>query len=211
MLIRMAFPSRQSVLTQDTTYIKSPATRPWIGSPRIRQHDNITHDNSQSDPSLCYPCILSPVFGAYLTMVQLRDKDRQITIVLLGVTGAGKSTFAHIASGQNVVIGHGVDPCTQDPLAVHFKLGDRNIVLVDTPGFDDDVRSDVEILGDIAKWLAQEGLITDRPVDGLILLHPATHTFSSGNEKKRKRLLESILGDDAYSRVVIATTNVGES
>ncbi|KAK4450499.1 GTP-binding protein A [Podospora aff. communis PSN243] len=133
--------------------------------------------------------------------------DNVFTIVLLGVTGAGKSTFASIASGKQVKIGHGVDPCTQDPLAVTFEMGDQSIVLIDTPGFDDDTRSDVEILRDIAEWLGHEGFISKhRPLDGLILLHPATHTKISRNERKRSRLLEKILGQDAYSRVVIATT-----
>ncbi|KAK5651197.1 hypothetical protein OQA88_12745 [Cercophora sp. LCS_1] len=130
-----------------------------------------------------------------------------ITIVLLGVTGAGKSTFASIASGKDVRIGHGVDPCTQDPLAVKFKLGDQEIVLIDTPGFDDDKRSDLEILRDIAGWLGQRGYVTQhRSLDGLILLHPATHAVVSKNERKRSRILESILGEDAYNRVVIAAT-----
>ncbi|KAK0623879.1 P-loop containing nucleoside triphosphate hydrolase protein [Immersiella caudata] len=146
------------------------------------------------------------------TMTQPAGPE-QFTIVLLGVTGAGKSTFASIASGKKVIVGHGVDPCTQDPLAVEFPLGDRNVILIDTPGFDDDLRSDVEILRDIADWLGKEGYITkDRPLDGLILLHPATHTVISRNERKRSRLLEKILGENAYSRVVIATTmweNIG--
>jgi len=142
-----------------------------------------------------------------MAMTQPKDDDHRVTIVLLGVTGAGKSTFTAMASGREVKIGHGVDPCTQDPLAVQFELKDQTIVLVDTPGFDDDARSDVEILRDIAEWLGKEGHITkERPLDGLILLHPATHTAVSGNERKRARLLEKILGDDAYSRVVIATT-----
>jgi len=131
---------------------------------------------------------------------------RRFTIVLLGVTGAGKSTFVSVASNQAVRVGHGADPCTQDPEAVCFKLGDDEVVLIDTPGFDDSMRSDVEILADIAKWLDEKGYTKTRPVDGLILLHPATHTVVSGNERKRTRLLEKILGAGAYNRIVIATT-----
>jgi GTPase Era involved in 16S rRNA processing len=142
-----------------------------------------------------------------IPMTQQSEEDRPVVIVLLGVTGAGKSTFVSTASGKELVIGHGLDPCTQDPLAVSFNLKDRNIVLIDTPGFDDDVRTDVEILGDIAEWLANRGYIKkDHPVDGLILLHPATHRTVTGNERKRTRLLHKILGDDAYRRVIIATT-----
>jgi len=37
--------------------------------------------------------------------------DGEVVIALLGVTGAGKSTFVSIASGERLEIGHGVDPC----------------------------------------------------------------------------------------------------
>jgi len=38
---------------------------------------------------------------------------KDITIILLGVTGAGKSTFVSLASAKrDIKIGHGVDPCT---------------------------------------------------------------------------------------------------
>ena len=41
-----------------------------------------------------------------------RRKDGKVMIALLGVTGAGKTTFVSLASGRNdLKIGHGVDPC----------------------------------------------------------------------------------------------------
>ncbi|KAK1752283.1 GTP-binding protein A [Echria macrotheca] len=65
-------------------------------------------------------------------------------------------------------------PGTQEPQAVEFILDDRKIVLVDTPGFDDDKRSDIEILRAIAKWLSSKDARKKRKLDGLILLHPIT-------------------------------------
>ncbi len=133
-------------------------------------------------------------------------------VVLVGVTGAGKTTFASVASDQkDLGIGDGLDPCTRDPHAVHFTLDGRPVVLNDTPGFDDTVRTDIEILEGIGKWVAKQGFTKSQPLDGLILLHPiyVTHEFDSSMERKRIRLLESILGKDAYKRVVIATTMWG--
>jgi len=95
---------------------------------------------------------------------------------------------------------------TQDPEAIKFQLDGRSVVLIDTPGFDDDARSDLEILEDIGKWLAKEGFTSNHQLDGLILLHPITHNRVGGMERKRTRLLEKILGADAYKRIVIATT-----
>lgn len=133
-------------------------------------------------------------------------KTRQFTILLIGVTGAGKSTFANRASGQEVKVGYGIDPCTQDPQAVLFQLDNHQIVLIDTPGFDDTQRSDVEILRDVAKWMTEQNLLKNQFVDALILFHPVTRDVVSGDEKRRTQLLKTLLGDDAYNRVTIATT-----
>ena len=47
-----------------------------------------------------------------------KQHRRETTIALLGVTGAGKSTFASKASGRDDVrIGFGVEPCEN---AVHY-------------------------------------------------------------------------------------------
>ncbi|GAB1318342.1 hypothetical protein MFIFM68171_08552 [Madurella fahalii] len=131
-----------------------------------------------------------------------------VLIGLIGVTGAGKTTFASIASGQTgLKIGNTLKSCTQEPQVVRFEVDGHPIVLVDTPGFDDDERSDVEILEIIAKWLSihnsgRRHLL----LDGLILLHPITANRIGGTERKRTRLLQTILGEDAYKRVIIATT-----
>jgi len=79
--------------------------------------------------------------------------------------------------------------------------------LVDTPGFDDDDRTDVEILQAIVEWLSKNRAKRRRPhLDGLILLHPITSNRIGGTERKRTRLLQAILGEDAYKRIIIATT-----
>ncbi len=96
---------------------------------------------------------------------------------------------------------------TQDPQAVRFVLDGRIILLIDTSGFDDDNRSDVQILEDIARWLAKEGYMKKSgQLDGLIFLHPVTMHRVGGSERKRTRLLQNLLGEKAYKRIIIATT-----
>ncbi|KAK0711825.1 P-loop containing nucleoside triphosphate hydrolase protein [Lasiosphaeris hirsuta] len=132
-----------------------------------------------------------------------RKRDGEVMIALLGVTGAGKSTFASIASGKQLEIGHGVKPY---PLSVKFELDGRTVILIDTPGFDDDQRSDVQILEAIFKWMTRKGLLKNQLLDGLIFLHPVTLNRVGGAEQRRTRLFEKILGPKAYKRVIIATT-----
>lgn len=95
---------------------------------------------------------------------------------------------------------------TQQPETVRFALDGRTIVLIDTPGFDDDNRSDVQILEDISKWMAEKGYLKSNQLDGLVLLHPVTMHRVGGTERRRTKLFQTILGEKAYKRVIIATT-----
>ena len=86
----------------------------------------------------------------------------------MGPTGVGKSTvrfilfcyaciltieqFIDIATNQGGAgIGHSLHSCTADIRAV--RVPGSNIILVDTPGFDDTEKSDTEVLKLIASWL----------------------------------------------------------
>ncbi|KAK1832961.1 GTPase IMAP family member 4 [Podospora conica] len=135
--------------------------------------------------------------------------NRDVLIALLGLTGAGKTTFTMRASGNTELkVGHSIYPCTQDPQAVRFALDGRQILLIDTPGFDDDDRSDVEILEDMGEWMSKQDFFNKgaTQLDGLILLHPVTMHRVGGSERRRTRLLQNLLGKAAYKRIVIATT-----
>ena len=160
------------------------------------------------------------------------SNPKEIYIGLIGVTGAGKTTFTCKASGRtDLKIGNSLKSCmepspslffppfnlslwqkliplgTQQPQVVRFLLDGVMVVLVDTPGFDDDHRSDVHILKLIADWLSsQSEEKQQRLLDGLILLHPITANRIGGTERRRTRLLEAILGKKACKRIVIATT-----
>jgi hypothetical protein len=97
----------------------------------------------------------------------------------MGPTGVGKSTvgitlrrdifstaqamelqFINTVCGTTATkVNHGLDSCTTllKPVVVNIPKGPfrgRRLVLVDTPGFDDTLRDDSEILHRIAFWLA---------------------------------------------------------
>lgn len=143
-------------------------------------------------------------------------------IALIGMTGAGKSTFISKASGRkDIQISNSSSSCaysfscvaipklttagTKDIQAVSFKYKGSQVTLIDTPGFDDTNRSDAEILQTIALFLsgsAEAGL----PLTGVIFLQSVLTIRMQGSEKTRIRLIEKILGEDAFPNLVLATT-----
>ncbi|KAG7285035.1 hypothetical protein NEMBOFW57_009653 [Staphylotrichum longicolle] len=127
-------------------------------------------------------------------------------IAVIGVTGAGKTTFVSRATGRtDLAIGHGIDSCTQDIIPITFNLDGRRVTLIDTPGFDDSERSDADILGLIAAYMAHtytEGVL----LTGILFLQPINQPRLQGSEVRRTRLFKKLLGENAYQRVIIATT-----
>jgi len=89
---------------------------------------------------------------------------------VMGATGSGKSTvsctvcdsflalkpsqFINLVSGSNLKFSNRLGSCTQEVTeSDKFELDDRTVRLLDTPGFDDTDRSEVETLKKIAASL----------------------------------------------------------
>lgn len=86
-----------------------------------------------------------------------------------------------------------------------FTLDGQTVTLIDTPGFDDSDRSDADILTLLAGYMAhtyENGML----LTGVIFVHPISQQRMLGSEVHRNRLFKKILGENAYSHVVIATT-----
>ncbi|KAK1757084.1 P-loop containing nucleoside triphosphate hydrolase protein [Echria macrotheca] len=130
----------------------------------------------------------------------------EVLIAVIGVTGAGKTTFVSRATGRSdLQVGHGIDSCTQDVIPVTYTLDGRKVTLIDTPGFDDSERSDADILGLVAAYMAdtyEQGTL----LTGILFLQPINQPRLQGSEMRRTRLFKKLLGENAYQRVVIATT-----
>ncbi|KAK0721566.1 hypothetical protein B0T26DRAFT_769042 [Lasiosphaeria miniovina] len=127
--------------------------------------------------------------------------------MLMGVTGAGKSTFISLLAEQPVQVGHSLQSCTVDIGIYSFVDRDsgRTVYLVDTPGFDDTARSDTEILRDTALFLA---MLYRRRVRlaGLVYLHRITDPRMQGTTLKSLDLFKKLCGPRALPAVVLATT-----
>ena len=81
----------------------------------------------------------------------------------------------------------------------------HNIYLIDTPGFDDTDRSDVEILTQIANYLSVS-YANSIYISGIILLHRISDNRFSGSSRRNITMFKELVGEMAYENVAIATT-----
>lgn len=105
----------------------------------------------------------------------------------------------------------------------HEKYGDR-IVLVDTPGFDDTTRSDMQILEIIGKWMAQTYVLSPLlrqirnlehstaryenhvKLSGIVYLHRITDNRMAGSQCRNLRTFIELVGDSAMKNVILLST-----
>ncbi|KXN85557.1 Signal recognition particle SEC65 subunit [Leucoagaricus sp. SymC.cos] len=126
-----------------------------------------------------------------------------------------KSTFIQTVAGErynNNEVGHNLRSATSQvsALRITFK-GDQegrktNLVLVDTPGFDDTEKSDLDILKLIADWLKR---VAERPsasIGGILYLHRITDVRMSGTVLKNFNMFQKLCGEDFFRRVILTTT-----
>ncbi|KAH0533253.1 hypothetical protein TsFJ059_001840 [Trichoderma semiorbis] len=129
-----------------------------------------------------------------------------VYIAVMGVTGAGKSYLISLCTGKNVKVGHNLESCTADVEDVEFMLNDHVCVhLIDTPGFDDTSRSDVEVLQNIAVWLT-DSIKHNIKLSGIIYLHRIIDVRMAGSTLRNLSMFKKLCGENAYSSVVLATS-----
>jgi len=130
----------------------------------------------------------------------------------MGPTGAGKSTFIERATRQDgQTVGRGLRSFTEDIRTVRIThpANGHPILLVDTPGFDDTSKSDVEILAMIANFLVKtyKGKAN---LASIIYLHKISDNRMTGSVLKNLQIFASLCGHKAMPNVVIATTMWGK-
>ncbi|KAF7980092.1 hypothetical protein HWV62_39902 [Athelia sp. TMB] len=153
---------------------------------------------------------------------ELSRQDR--IVVLMGPTGAGKSTvgsffwpslsrvdnsqFIDYATKQNgSSVGHTLSSETSKINIVRcmHPNDNRPVIFVDTPGFDDTNRSDVEILSQIASWFA--GVYKKKiPLAAIVYLHRISDNRMASSPLKNLKMFASMCGQKVMPNVVICTT-----
>lgn len=129
-----------------------------------------------------------------------------ITIALMGATGTGKSTFANLASGTwDLQVADNLKSCTTTVEHTKpFYLDGVPVTLIDTPGFDDSVVSDSDILKSIASYLAasfEKGF----KLSGVIYMHRISDYKMGGISRRNFSMFRKLCGDQNLKNVMIVT------
>ncbi|KAK4692123.1 hypothetical protein P7C71_g5015, partial [Lecanoromycetidae sp. Uapishka_2] len=124
----------------------------------------------------------------------------------MGVTGAGKSSFIQqcVPAAKNIV-GEDYDSFTRDCIPYPMTFEGRKVFLIDTPGFNDSSVRDVDILNDLAGWLAKSYEESIR-LNGLIYLHGIQDARMTGSDRMHLTVFKRLTGLENMSHVVLATS-----
>ncbi|PMD28954.1 hypothetical protein L207DRAFT_446310, partial [Hyaloscypha variabilis F] len=127
-------------------------------------------------------------------------------ILVMGTSGAGKTTFIQNFAKDQLDVGVGLESCTQSIQICEGKLSStQNIMLVDMPGLDDSARSDTDVLLEISDWL-QTAYQERISISGIVYLHRISDARIGISDTKNLRMLQKLCGNSMLDRVVFATT-----
>ncbi|KAF2675109.1 P-loop containing nucleoside triphosphate hydrolase protein [Microthyrium microscopicum] len=126
-------------------------------------------------------------------------------ILLLGLTGSGKSFFINKLAKDAVIEGPGLKSETQRCKVVRMKVGNQYVAIVDTPGFDDTKRTDAEILEEIVQFLVFQYTL-GIPLKGIIYMHRIIDVKMQGTSQRYFEMFRRICGEKNFPNVVLLTT-----
>ncbi|KAI8719933.1 hypothetical protein NCS52_00775600 [Fusarium sp. LHS14.1] len=136
-------------------------------------------------------------FSAFLGLT--KPDPRNVFILVLGRTGSGKSTFISRCTGKDATVGHGLHSCK-------IILGnERRVYLVDTPGFNDTNRPDIDTLRILATYLSAS-YVNGVRIHGIVFLHPISDNRMSGAAVRNIRMIKAVCGFSSYENLAITTT-----
>lgn len=160
---------------------------------------------------------------------------KTLYILVMGLTGAGKSTFISVLTGnENIPIGVAGDldegklphvlwlaffPLKLTLASVTEEVQDYvlcythnntlyEIHLIDSPGFEDGTLVDTQVLSDIANYINTNYKLKKR-LAGVLYLHDITKAKVGGVGQRNLRMLEKMIGQEKYSNCTLVTTKWG--
>ncbi|KAL4259606.1 hypothetical protein AB1N83_006546 [Pleurotus pulmonarius] len=160
------------------------------------------HSDKEICPNLSQPSTVTKSFKVRIEELEVDD----IVIVIMGPTGAGKSSFVNLATGNATRVGHGLEACTESIDMFKLQRKDmQNIIFVDTPGFRDDAKFDTGIGENVVSCLKQ---IYEQNVRlaGILYLHRITDNRVVSTFLKDATSFRSLYSEDELQKIVLVTT-----
>ncbi|KAF7986516.1 hypothetical protein HWV62_31349 [Athelia sp. TMB] len=144
--------------------------------------------------------------------------DSEKIVAVMGPTGSGKTTFINLMTGCTSGVNDLLQSSTRKiEAAPAIRLGKFIITLFDTPGFDDTIMSDTEILRLIASFL-ESNYRQQKKLDGIIYMHRITDVRVGGISRRNFGMVRKLCGDNTLKNVAIilnmwdaVTTEVAEA
>ena len=131
----------------------------------------------------------------------LRASSRRVNIMLVGATGAGKSSTINALFDMSVAkVGVGVDPETKE--IAKFDLG--NLTIWDTPGLGDGIDADKAHIKQIVKKLSETDENGDLLIDLVLVVLDAGSKDLAVSYDVINNTLIPCLGKDNANRILIA-------
>ncbi|KAH7161706.1 hypothetical protein EDB81DRAFT_785341 [Dactylonectria macrodidyma] len=196
----------------------SPVDHERSSSPVDHERNSSLVDHEDQSSAIGFPSSKPEYHGTFESPFAPSDKD--VFIAIMGMTGAGKSTFISHCTDEEVKISPpgALESCTQEVRVYRCRqfAPHANVYLVDTPGFDDTNRNDTEILKEIASWLTQTYQNKVR-LRGILYLHRISDNRMTGCARRNLVMFKRLCGTDGVKSVIFLTTfwesveyNIGE-
>jgi len=134
----------------------------------------------------------------------------QALIALIGETGSGKTTFVNRATNSEAfLVGNGLHSCTsQIQVSPQFLVDNKPVILIDTPGFNDTVTDDADVLKSVSAFLAMV-YECEVKLAGVIYFHRISDERWRRSDTRNFGWLKRICGETTLRNVMIVTNMWG--